>query len=182
LAEWVLNLTKLQPLILAIEDLHWVDPSSIELIGMLIEQSIDVPLSLMATARPEYHPPWESRATDKSIILGRLSNDEIGEMIAGSSDIDGLTEEVVAGVVKRSDGVPIFAEELLSFVLEGEGDPTANNIPATLLDSLSARLDRLGPARRVAQVAAVLGRDSTIRCLGRSCRARTRTYSQRSTH
>src|SRR6266436_6299601 len=159
LAGWVLKLAKLQPLILAIEDLHWVDPSSIELIGMLIEQSADVPLMLMATARPEYQPPWESRATDKSIVLGRLSNDEIAEMIAGSSDVEGLTEEVVAGVVKRSDGVPIFAEELLSFVLEGEGDPTANNIPTTLLDSLTARLDRLGPARRVAQVAAVLGRE-----------------------
>jgi predicted ATPase/class 3 adenylate cyclase len=159
LAGWVLKLAKLQPLILAIEDLHWVDPSSIELIGMLIEQSTDVPLMLMATARPEYKPPWELRATDKSIVLGRLSNAEIGEMISGSSYIDGLTEEILAGVVKRSDGVPIFAEELLSFVLEGEGDRTANDIPATLLDSLTARLDRLGSARRVAQVAAVLGRE-----------------------
>lgn len=159
LAGWVLKLAKLQPLVLAIEDLHWVDPSSIELIGMLIEQSTDVPLMLMATARPEYKPPWELRATDKSIVLGRLSNAEIGEMISGSSDINGLTEEIVAGVVKRSDGVPIFAEELLSFVLEGEGGRTANDIPATLLDSLTGRLDRLGPARRVAQVAAVLGRE-----------------------
>jgi predicted ATPase/class 3 adenylate cyclase len=159
LVEWVLKLAKLQPLILAIEDLHWVDPSSIELIEMLVEQSTDIPLMLMATARPEYHPPWESRSTGKSIVLGRLSNEEIGEMITGSSDSDGLTEDVVAGVVKRSDGVPIFAEELLTFVLEGKGDPTANNIPTTLLDSLTARLDRLGPARGVAQVAAVLGRE-----------------------
>ena len=159
LAEWLLQLAKLQPLILAIEDLHWADPSSIELIGMLIEQSADVPLMLLATARPEYHPPWQLRTTDKSIVLGRLSDDDIGEMITGSSDVGGLTEDVVARVVKRSDGVPIFAEELLSYVLEGEGDPTANDIPATLLDSLTARLDRLGPARKVAQVAAVFGRE-----------------------
>jgi class 3 adenylate cyclase/tetratricopeptide (TPR) repeat protein len=159
LADWVLQLAKLQPLILAIEDLHWADPSSIELIGMLIERSTDVPLMLLATARPEYHPPWQLRTTDKSIVLGRLSDDDIGEMIAGSSDIAGLTEDVVARVVRRSDGVPIFAEELLSYVLEDEGDPTANDIPATLLDSLTARLDRLGPARKVAQVAAVLGRE-----------------------
>jgi class 3 adenylate cyclase/tetratricopeptide (TPR) repeat protein len=158
LAEWVLKLAKRQPLILAIEDLHWVDPSSIELIGMLIERSADVPLMLLATARQGYNPPWELRKTDKSIVLGRLSDDEIGEMIAGSSDI-ALTEDVVARVVKRSDGVPIFAEELLSFLLEGDRDPTPNDIPATLLDSLTARLDRLGPARRVAQVAAVLGRE-----------------------
>jgi len=158
LAEWVLKLARLQPLILAIEDLHWVDPSSIELIGMLVQRSADVPLMLLATARPEFQPPWELRKSDKSIILGRLSDGEIGEMIAGSSEI-GLTEDVVARVVKRSDGIPIFAEELLSFLLEGDEDPTPNDIPATLLDSLTARLDRLGPARRVAQVAAVLGRE-----------------------
>ncbi len=80
-------------------------------------------------------------------------------MVAASSDINGLTEEVMAGVVERSDGVPLFAEELLSFVVEGGGDPQASDIPATLLDSLTARLDRLGAARRVAQVAAVLGRE-----------------------
>ena len=97
LAEWVLKLAKLQPLILAIEDLHWVDPSSIELIGMLVQRSADVPLMLLATARPEFQPPWELRKSDKSIILGRLSDGEIGEMIAGSSEI-GLTEDVVARV------------------------------------------------------------------------------------
>ena len=103
LAEWVLKLAKLQPLILAIEDLHWVDPSSIELIGMLVQRSADVPLMLLATARPEFQPPWELRQSDKSIILGRLSDGEIGEMIAGSSEI-GLTEDVVARVVNASMG------------------------------------------------------------------------------
>jgi class 3 adenylate cyclase len=80
LAEWVLKLAKLQPLILAIEDLHWVDPSSIELIGMLVQRSADVPLMLLATARPEFQPPWELRKSDKSIILGRLSDEEFGKM------------------------------------------------------------------------------------------------------
>jgi class 3 adenylate cyclase len=159
LAEWMLKLARLQPLVLVMEDLHWVDPSSIELIGKLIEQSRDVPLMLIALARPEFRPPWEQRPTDKVIAVGRLSNDEIGEMIVASPDTDGLTEEVLAGVVKRSDGIPLFAEELLSFVVEGEGDTRVNEIPATLLDSLTARLDRLGPVRKVAQVAAVLGRE-----------------------
>ena len=140
------------------EDLHWVDPSSIELIGKLIEQSRDVPLMLIALARPEFRPPWGQRPTDKVIAVGRLSNDEIGEMIVASPDTDGLTEEVLAGVVKRSDGIPLFAEELLSFVVEGEGDTRVNEIPRSL-DSLTARLDRLGPVRKVAQVAAVLGRE-----------------------
>ena len=160
LVEWMLKLARLQPLVLVIEDLHWVDPSSVELIGKLIEQSRDVPLMLIATARLEFSLPWEQRAIDKMIVIGRLSNDEIGAMIAGSSGTDGLTEEVLAGVVKRSDGVPLFAEELLSFVVEGEGDTRVKReIPATLLDSLTARLDRLGPVRKVAQVAAVLGRE-----------------------
>lgn len=158
LAEWVLKLARRQPLILVIEDLHWVDPSSIELIGMLIDQSVDVPLMLIATARPEYRPPAEWRTADKWIVIERLSYSDIGEMIAGSLEVNGLTQEVLDGVAKRSDGIPLFAEELLSFVVEGEGDPQANDIPATLLDSLTARLDRLGAARRVAQVAAVLGR------------------------
>ncbi|MCA6121352.1 AAA family ATPase [Bradyrhizobium sp. WSM 1704] len=158
LAEWVLNLARRQPLVLVIEDLHWVDPSSIELIGMLVELSVDVPLMLIATARPEYSPPAEWRAADKLMVLERLSHSEIGELIAGSLEANDLAADVLDGVVKRSDGVPLFAEELLSFVVEGEGDPRANDIPATLLDSLTARLDRLGPVRRVAQVAAVLGR------------------------
>ena len=81
-------------------------------------------------------------------------------MIAGSSDIDSLAEDVVASVVKRSDGVPIFAEELLSFVLEGKGDSSGQETSrSTLLNSPTARLDRLGPARKVAQVAALLGRE-----------------------
>jgi len=159
LAGWVLNLARLQPLIILVEDLHWLDPSSVELTGMLIEQAVNVPLMLVATARQEYRLPWELRSTDRSIVVGRLGNDEISEMIAGSSNVDGLTEDIVASVVKRSDGVPIFTEELLSFILEGAGNSTAQDIPTTLLDSLTARLDRLGPARRVAQVAAVLGRE-----------------------
>ena len=158
LTSWILKLAKRQPLILAVEDLHWVDPSTNELIGMLKEHETRVPIMLVLTTRPEYHLPSELRATDKSIVLGRLSNDEISEMIAGSSATDDVTEEVVAGVVRRSDGIPIFAEELLSFVLERSGN-TAGDIPTTLLDSLTARLDRLGPARRVAQIAAVLGRE-----------------------
>lgn len=158
LAEWILGQAQSQPMVLAIEDLHWVDPSSLEFIGMLIRRSADVPLMLLATARPEFQLPWELRESDKSIVVGRLSDEEIGRMIAGSSEV-GLTNEVAARVVKRSDGVPIFAEELLSFLLEGDEAPTPNDIPATLLDSLTARLDRLGPARRVAQVAAVLGRE-----------------------
>jgi class 3 adenylate cyclase/tetratricopeptide (TPR) repeat protein len=157
LTSWILKLAERQPLILAVEDLHWVDPSTIELLGMLKEQQTRVPILRILTSRPEYHPPWTFQGTEKSIVVGRLSNDEISEMVAGSSATDDVTEEVVASVVRRSDGIPIFAEELLAFILD-RGN-AAGEIPTTLLDSLTARVDRLGPARRVAQIAAVLGRE-----------------------
>src|SRR5262249_3373044 len=148
-----------QPLVIVIDDLHWVDPSTIELAWRLMEQALDVPLMLVTAARPEFRPPWEMPTDHKSITVGRLSDEHIGEMIASSSDADALSGDVVERVVKRSDGVPIFAEELLSFVLNGKEPQTIKDIPSTLVDSLTARLDRLGPARRAAQVAAVLGRE-----------------------
>ncbi len=101
LAEWVLNLARRKPLVLAIEDLHWVDPSSIELIGMLIELSVDVPL-MIATARLEYSPPPEWRAADKWIVLERLSHSEIGELIAALLEANDLAEDVLDGVVGES--------------------------------------------------------------------------------
>jgi predicted ATPase len=88
-----------------------------------------------------------------------INRDQLREMIASCSDVDALTEDVIDRVVKRSDGVSIFAEELVSLILEGKGHPAVKEIPSALVDSLNARLDRLGPARRVAQVAAVLGRE-----------------------
>jgi class 3 adenylate cyclase/tetratricopeptide (TPR) repeat protein len=165
LVAWALKLARLQPLIIVVDDLHWVDPSSRELARMLVEQATDVPLMLIAAARPEFRPPWEMSTNCKSIMVGRLSDDHIGQMISSASGLDGLSCDVVDSVVKRSDGVPIFAEELLSFVLDRKGSPTVQDIPSTLLDSLTARLDRLGPARKIAQVAAVLGREFTYALL-----------------
>jgi len=114
---------------------------------------------LVSAARAEFRPPWGIRADCKWITVERLPDEQIREMIARYSDADALTGDVIDRVVKRSDGVPIFAEELVSFVLDGKGHPADKEIPSTLLDSLAARLDSLGPARRVAQVAAVLGRE-----------------------
>jgi class 3 adenylate cyclase/tetratricopeptide (TPR) repeat protein len=165
LATWVLDLARLQPLVVAIQDLHWVDPSTLELIRTLVEQAATAPLMLLCTTRPEFRTPWPMRAHCAEMTLSRLSDVETRALIAGFVDRAALSREVVDTLVKRTDGVPLFAEELTRLVLEGELRPTAGQIPATLRDSLTARLDRLGPAREVAQVAAVLGREFSYELL-----------------
>jgi class 3 adenylate cyclase len=159
LAGWVLNVSRIQPMIVAIEDLHWVDPSTIELTQTLVEQAATVPLMLLYTARPEFRAPWPMRAHHLQITLNRLSERHTREMITGVVARQGLAQDLIDAVVKRTDGVPLFAEELTHLILEGEGRPQVRQIPATLQDSLAARLDRLGPAKEVAQVAAVIGRE-----------------------
>ena len=169
LAAWAVNLARLQPTVLVIEDLHWVDPSTLELLRTLIEQAAAAPLMLLCTARPEFQAPWEMRSHCAQVTLSRLSDDQTHEMIAGFAGPDGLTEDVIDSVVKRSDGVPFFAEELMRLFLGAGGRRAAREIPATLRDSLAARLDRLGPSREVAQVAAVLGREFSYELLEAVC-------------
>jgi tetratricopeptide (TPR) repeat protein len=132
---------------------------------MLVEQVATAPLMLLYTARPEFHAPWPMRAHHVQVTLNRLNDRQTREMVAGVAARVALAKEVIDTVVKRTDGVPLFAEELTRLILEGDGHPVAREIPATLNDSLSARLDRLGPAREVAQVAAVIGREFTYELL-----------------
>ena len=159
LAGWVFGAARIQPLVMAIEDLHWLDPSTLELMQMLVEQSFTVPLLLLCTARPEFRAPWPMRAHHAQITLGRLNDRQTREMVAGVAARSTLTKEVMDVVVRRTDGVPLFAEELARLVLDGVGRVFAREIPATLRDSLAARLDRLGNAKEVAQLAAVIGRE-----------------------
>ena len=165
LAGWVLNVSHLQPMVIAMEDLHWVDPSTLELTQTLVEQAATAPLMLLYTARPEFHTPWSLRGHHTQITLNRLNERHTRELVAGIVASTALAQDVVNAVVKRTDGVPLFAEELTRLVLEGEGRSAAREIPATLHDSLTARLDRLGPAREVAQVAAVIGREFSYELL-----------------
>ncbi|MBV8135329.1 MAG: AAA family ATPase, partial [Deltaproteobacteria bacterium] len=165
LAGWVLNISRLQPMIVAMEDLHWVDPSTIELMQTLVEQVATVPLMLLYTARPEFRVPWPLRAHHAQITLSRLNECHTREMVAGVVARAALAQDLIDVVVKRTDGVPLFAEELTRLILEGEGRPQVRQIPATLHDSLAARLDRLGSAKDVAQVAAVIGREFSYEVL-----------------
>ena len=166
LVEWVLGAARVQPLVIVIEDLHWVDPSTLELIQLLVEQGAPERLLLLYTARPDFRDQWPQRAHHAQIRLNRLSARDIRTMIAQVATSEAFSDETVATLIERTGGVPLFVEELTRSMLEG-GDTkvTGHEIPATLHDSLMARLDRLGPAKEVIQVGAVIGSDFSYQLL-----------------
>ena len=125
---------------------------------MLVEQGAPARLLLLYTARPEFHAPWPMRAHHTQINLNRLTAGNVRTMVAQVAAKIALSDETVATVVERTGGVPLFVEELTRAVLESGGAGlTGREIPATLHDSLMARLDRLGPPKEVIQVGAVIG-------------------------
>ena len=165
LAAWVFGAARAQPVVIATEDLHWADPSTLELIQVLVEQGAMVPLMLLYTARPEFHAPWPMRAHHAQISLNRLSARQIREMVGTVAARTVLDSDAVDAVVSRTGGVPLFVEELTRAVVESGGRQAAREIPATLQDSLMARLDRLGAAKEVAQIAVVIGQEFSYELL-----------------
>jgi len=149
-----------QPIIVAIEDLHWADPSTLELLQLLVEQGATTHLLLLCAARPEFRALWPSRSHHVQITLNRLSARNVRTMVDEVAARTALAEETVATIIERTGGIPLFVEELTRAVVEsGNAKLTGRAIPATLHDSLMARLDRLGPAREVIQIGAVIGSD-----------------------
>jgi tetratricopeptide (TPR) repeat protein len=118
----------------------------------------------LVTARPDFTPPWLARPQATLLTLGRLGRQECTQLVANVATARGLSVETVAAIVAKTDGIPLFAEELTRNVMESAGEDGA--VPATLKDSLMARLDRLGEAREVAQIAAVIGRQFPVSLLG----------------
>jgi class 3 adenylate cyclase/predicted ATPase len=173
LVAWLLAAAERQPVLAVWEDLHWADPSTLELLGLIIDQVPTARLLTLMTARPEFRPPWEPRSHFTQLTLGRLPRPQVETMVRRLTGGKPLPAEVLAQVVTKTDGVPLSVEELVKMLLESglvreEADryavagplpPLA--IPATLQDSLMARLDRLVAARAVAQLGAVLGREFT---------------------
>jgi tetratricopeptide (TPR) repeat protein len=157
LVEWVLGATRAQPLLIATEDLHWADPSTLELIQLLVEQGARSRLLLLYTARREFHAEWPLRAHHTQITLNRLNTRNVREMIVQVAARDALASETVDAVIERTSGVPLFVEELTRSVLESGAKLSGHEIPVTLHDSLMARLDRLGSSKEVIQVGAVIG-------------------------
>jgi class 3 adenylate cyclase/predicted ATPase len=159
LIAWFLAGARTQPAALAFEDLHWLDPTSLDLMQALAERGRTAPLFIIATARPEFRPPWSLRSHHSVISLSPLGRAEVAQMVGDLSACHALSKEVVEGVSERTGGVPLYVEEVARLLLERGELGGLQAIPSTLQQSLAARLDRLGEAREVAQIGAVIGRE-----------------------
>lgn len=165
-----------EPVVLLMEDLHWADPSTLELLGHFLSDAASTRMFALLTARPELTPPWPSTQFSQ-IHLGRLQHTEVEQMASKITGGRALPPEVIEAVMSRTDGVPLFVEELVralieSGVLAQEGERYSMSgplssvaIPASLRDLLVERLDRLGRAKKTAQVASVIGREFTFELL-----------------
>src|SRR5262245_49873184 len=166
LTGWTIASAKVQPLVLAFEDLHWADPTTLDVLRGLAERGALAPLFIVATARPEFRPPWSMRSHHGAISLAPLDRSQVRAMVTELSARHALPQEVVEDVAARTGGVPLFVEEVTRLLLErGVEHGGVHAIPATLQQSLTARLDRLGSAREVAQIGAIIGRDFSYNLL-----------------
>jgi class 3 adenylate cyclase/predicted ATPase len=166
----VAKLASQRPVLMIFEDAHWSDPTSLEAFGRTVDQIKTLPALLIVTFRTEFNAPWAGRSHVTSVALNRLGERETDAIIARLVGNKELPSDVMAEIVERADGIPLFVEEMTKAVLEAEGEdavqhtgaaipPPTRAVPASLQASLMARLDRLGPAKEVAQIGAAIGRE-----------------------
>ena len=165
LNEEIVRLAEAQPVLLVLEDAHWSDATTLELMTRIADSTGAARMLVLATGRPEFAPPWQARPHATLLTLARLSQAESTKLVAGVAAAHGLSLATVAAIVAKTDGVPLFIEEVTRNMMEQAGEDGAA-VPTTLKDSLMARLDRLGEAREVAQIAAAIGRQFTFALLG----------------
>ncbi len=170
-AGWLFEEAERTPVVSVWEDLHWADPTTLELLGLFIEQSPTVSMLTVLTYRPEFVPPWTMHSHMTPITLNRLERPEVEALIGYQAKAKIVPSEVIEHIVAKADGVPLYVEELTKTILESDylheqadrytlsGSFSGITIPTTLQDSLMARLDRLPTLKRIAQLGAVLGRD-----------------------
>ena len=172
LIAWLQANAQSNALVVVVEDLHWIDASTRELIGILLERIAEMPMLVVLTYRPEFVPTWALHGQISTLPLARLTPEQSATVAQGIAAGMSLPADVVDEVVRRTDGVPLFVEELTRAIIDAQtstngdtlalhksGAAPALEVPATLRDSLTARLDRLGEVKMVAQLAAVLGRE-----------------------
>jgi predicted ATPase len=162
-------LARPQPVLMTFEDVHWIDPTSRELLDLVVERAARTAVLLLITFRSEFAPPWLGQAHVTALMLNRLDPREGTALVQRVAGNAALPDNIVAEIVERTDGVPLFVEELTKAVLEAgaDGSPAALSrtasmslaVPATLHASLMARLDRLGAAKEVAEIGSVIGRE-----------------------
>ncbi|HTY67704.1 MAG TPA: adenylate/guanylate cyclase domain-containing protein [Alphaproteobacteria bacterium] len=146
-----------RPVLFLLEDAHWIDPTSAELVGQLVDAIQAARVLVVVTARPDFVSPWTGRPHATQLALSRLSRAHCAEMVIAVAAAHAIAPEIRDDIVAKTDGVPLFVQELTKTILETASTDRAA-VPATLQDSLMARLDRLGEAKDVAQIAAVIGR------------------------
>ena len=151
-----------KPVLMIVEDAHWVDPTSLEVFGRTVDRIKTLPVLLIITFRPEFDPPWIGRPYVTALTLNRLAQHDIEAMIDGVVGNKFIAASVRQDIIERTDGIPLFVEEMTKAVLEAESEGAAEKaigvvpslalgVPASLHAPLMARLDRLGPAREVAR-------------------------------
>ena len=173
----LLRIAAQQPVLLVMEDLHWVDPTTLELLSLLVDQGPTARILALFTCRPDFRPPWTGRAHLTQVTLSRLPQRQAAELTGRVAHGKALPADVVEQIVAKTDGVPLFVEELTKMVLESgllqeweEGHALTGSlpplaIPTTLYDSLMARLDRLATVKGLAQLGATLGREFSYELL-----------------
>ena len=171
LVDQLAGLAAQQPVLALYEDVHWIDPSTLELLSLVIERIRQLPVLVVITFRPQFQPAWTGQAHVTTLTMSRLGRRQGADLVARVTGEKSLPAEIVDQIVERTDGVPLFVEELTKTVLESglltdagdryelSGPPPPLAIPTTLHDSLMARLDRLAPVKEVAQIGAVIGRE-----------------------
>jgi predicted ATPase len=163
-------LSRSYPVLMIFEDIHWLDPTSLELLGRTVDRLKTLSVLLTITYRPEFEPPWVGRPYVTALNLNRLGEREIAAMIDRVTGNKALPASIRDDIIERSDGIPLFVEEMTKAVLEAQGEGTVERavatipspsigVPASLHASLMTRLDRLGPAKEVAQIGAAIGRE-----------------------
>ncbi len=169
LTSQVAGLARQRPVLMIVEDAHWTDPTSLEAFGRTVDRIKTLPVLLIVTFRPEFNPPWVGQSRVTSVTLNRLGEREAAAIIARLVGNKELPADVMAEIVERTDGIPLFVEEMTKAVLEAGSEGEARRmaaavpspalaVPASLHASLMARLDRLGPAKEMAQIGAAIGR------------------------
>ena len=171
LIEQLEGLARRRPVLLVFEDAHWADPTSLELLGRTLDRIAALPILAVVTFRPEFKVPWTIRPNLTVLALDRFNRHESEAMIHEVGGRRKLSPAIVDQIIGKTDGVPLYIEELTKWVLESgafgeasaaradEGSPFLFTVPTSLQDSLTARLDRLAPVKDTAQVAAVIGRE-----------------------